>query len=131
MRIYLLSIGLFLAALPSSGDSSKNEMSIFPFTPELGATKGSERVNWKSYGAGQWKNSAQIYQVLCSQCHEPNAGDPSVGPAILGRHYPAAALKAFARRGIQTMPPFFPSEISDQELDGLADWVEKAQPGGK
>ena len=83
----------------------------------------AEKVDFQSYSAGQWKNSAQIYQSLFIYCH-----GTGIGPAILGRHYSPQALMIFVRNGINTMPTFRQTEINNKELEDLAKWVEQASP---
>lgn len=80
----------------------------------------AEKVDYQSYSAGQWKNSAQIYRSLCIYCH-----GTGIGPAILGRHYSPQALMILVRNGINTMPTFRQTEINNKELEDLANWVEQ------
>lgn len=81
----------------------------------------AEKVDYRSYSAGQWKSGEQIYQAFCIHCHQT-----SIGPEILGRHYSPLALTVLVRNGINTMPTFRTSEINDQELSTLANWVEQS-----
>lgn len=79
----------------------------------------AETVNHQAYSAGQWKDSEQIYQTFCVACH-----GTGIGPIILGREYPAQAVAVFVRNGAYTMPAFTPSEINDQELNALGQWIQ-------
>lgn len=67
----------------------------------------------------------KIYASVCGYCHGHN-----VGPVILGRQLPAAAIAQFVRRGQGAMPAFRPTEISDDELKALGAWIQasKADP---
>ena len=59
-----------------------------------------------------------VYAQTCGYCHGRN-----VGPIILGRHLPADYIKMTARNGRNAMPAFRPTEVTNDELDGLATWI--------
>jgi len=63
------------------------------------------------------------YARTCGYCHGAN-----VGPVILGRNLPPEAIEAVVRSGRGAMPAFRPTEISEEELTALADWVSKSPP---
>jgi mono/diheme cytochrome c family protein len=69
------------------------------------------------------REPAAIYAAVCGYCHGAN-----VGPIILGRHIPAAAIEAIVRTGPNAMPAFRPTEITDSELQHLAHWIEASDP---
>jgi cytochrome c5 len=99
-------------------------LSIFDnqiFALEMNLHTSAEKVDEQSYSANQWKSSEQIYRAFCIYCHQTN-----IGPAILGRHYSPVVLTILVRNGINTMPTFRKSEISDTELSALAKWVEQS-----
>lgn len=87
---------------------------------ETASQTTAEKVNFQSYSAGQWKSGQQIYQAFCIHCHQTN-----IGPALLGRQYPPAALTIIVRNGMNTMPTFRTSEINNSELAMLAKWIEQ------
>lgn len=60
-----------------------------------------------------------IYDRTCGYCHGHN-----VGPIILGRQLPAAVTAAIVRGGNGAMPAFKPTEITNQELAALAQWIQ-------
>lgn len=64
----------------------------------------------------------QVYRRTCGYCHGAN-----VGPILLGRKLPAASVAQIARHGLNAMPAFRPSEISDAELMRLAKWIEASK----
>ena len=66
---------------------------------------------------------ATIYAHVCGYCHGTN-----VGPIILGKHVPVDVIKMYVRRGPAAMPAFRPTEITDAELDALAQWISVSQP---
>lgn len=64
----------------------------------------------------------KIYDNVCGYCHGKN-----VGPIILGRKLPAESVKLFVRTGFGAMPAFKPTEITDEELDALAQWISASE----
>lgn len=67
-----------------------------------------------------WKDGAEVYAKVCGYCH-----DAQVGPQILGRDLPAAYIHAVVRNGNRAMPAFRPSEIDDESLAKLAEYISK------
>lgn len=64
------------------------------------------------------RTGAEIYAKVCSLCHETR-----VGPVLLGRQLPGVVVATFVRHGMNGMPAFRPSEISDAELADLARFI--------
>ncbi|MXO64822.1 c-type cytochrome [Altericroceibacterium endophyticum] len=64
----------------------------------------------------------QVYAETCGYCHGKN-----VGPVIRGRNLPAATIKSFVRMGPNAMPAFRQTEITDDELDALATWLQHSE----
>jgi mono/diheme cytochrome c family protein len=83
----------------------------------------------------------QVYGRWCVHCHATGRGNPGTQslqikyggrvPAVLLERtdLTAAAVAAFVRQGVQSMPPFRKTEITDAELAALSAWV--ASGGGK
>ncbi|MCC7091602.1 MAG: cytochrome c [Nitrosomonas sp.] len=69
-----------------------------------------------------WKDGAEIYAKICAYCHEAQ-----VGPKIRNRDLPAAYIRAVVRNGNRAMPAFRPSEIDDESLIKLADFISKKE----
>ncbi|MDL1866809.1 cytochrome c [Betaproteobacteria bacterium PRO4] len=67
-----------------------------------------------------WKEGAQIYEKICAYCHEAN-----VGPQIRNRDLPAVYVRAIVRNGSRAMPAFRSSEIDDESLAKLADFISQ------
>ncbi len=63
-----------------------------------------------------------LYERTCGYCHGHN-----VAPIIRGRKLPAAVTSALVRSGNGAMPAFKPTEITDQELEALAQWLATAE----
>ena len=80
------------------------------------------------------RSGEQIYQRHCQACHDPGAGHPAT--LLLGLKYGADKalikgrqdlnadyIKTIVRGGLLEMPPFRPTEISDGELELIAEFV--------
>ncbi|HUE11701.1 MAG TPA: cytochrome c [Steroidobacteraceae bacterium] len=63
---------------------------------------------------------AEIWASACTYCH-----DRGVAPPLFGRNLDAALIAAAVRNGLDSMPAFHPSEISDEALAQLAAWVAR------
>ena len=82
------------------------------------------------------RSPQQVFAARCAYCHEAGAWGTRVlarrvpeGQAELRKRtsLPAALTTLVVRRGIGAMPPFTPTELSDDELHALAQWLE-AEP---
>lgn len=61
-----------------------------------------------------------VYQKVCQYCHETG-----VGPEIRSRQLPTVYTTHVVRNGFRAMPAFRPTEISDQELERVAAFIER------
>jgi mono/diheme cytochrome c family protein len=68
-----------------------------------------------------WKDGAEVYTKICALCHET-----AVGPALRGRGLDPLYINLIVRNGSRAMPAFRASEIDDQSLEKLAEYVSKA-----
>ena len=66
----------------------------------------------------RWKDGAEVYAKVCSYCH-----DQQIGPVIRGRSLPPAYISAVVRNGNRAMPPFRASEIDDESLKKVAEYI--------
>lgn len=84
-------------------------------------------------------DGAALYARHCEMCHAPGDGHPGTMRLHARAGAEAAVLlerrdlvpgyvAEVVRRGFQMMPPFRPTEITDDELERLAGWVAA---GGK
>jgi len=62
-----------------------------------------------------------LYARTCGYCHGHN-----VAPLIRGRNLPPAVIQAVVRSGMGAMPAFKPTEITNTELQALAQWLSTA-----
>jgi mono/diheme cytochrome c family protein len=62
-----------------------------------------------------------VFMQSCHQCHP--GGMAGLGPAINDKPLPAWLVKMQVRQGLGAMPEFGETEISDAELDALAEYV--------
>jgi mono/diheme cytochrome c family protein len=74
-----------------------------------------------------------LFAGKCAHCHDrsgwgtralarrlpPDQAELLQRPAV-----PAALVRLAVRRGIGSMPPFTPTDLSDDELERLARWLE-------
>jgi len=68
----------------------------------------------------RWRDAAEVYSKVCSYCHEGQ-----VGPRLFGRELPPEYIRAIVRNGNRAMPPFRPSEIDDESLAKLAEYIQR------
>ncbi len=83
------------------------------FTGVMGA--GQKDVSQAGFN---WKDGAEVYTKICALCHET-----SVGPTIRGRSLDPIYIQLMVRHGSRAMPAFRASEIDDQSLEKLAEYV--------
>jgi mono/diheme cytochrome c family protein len=80
----------------------------------------------------------RLYVEHCAMCHGPNG----MGTGLLGRRVEPALLEQrdnfnaqyvimAARRGIGNMPPITRGEVSDADLQQIADYLAAGPHGGK
>jgi len=78
----------------------------------------------------------RVYDHWCSHCHDPGQGHPGTQglqvkysgtdiPAVLLERtdLTAPVVKTFVRTGVLAMAPFRKTEITDAELDALAEYL--------
>ncbi|MEL1251294.1 c-type cytochrome [Aurantiacibacter gilvus] len=63
-----------------------------------------------------------LYARTCGYCHGHN-----IAPIIRGRSLPPAVIESIVRSGMGAMPAFKPTEITDNELDALAEWLSQSE----
>ncbi|NKB35745.1 MAG: c-type cytochrome [Gammaproteobacteria bacterium] len=79
-------------------------------------------------------DGAELYKQYCIACHAEGPGHPGTmrlgirlgeDKAVLTKRtdLQAVYVKTIVRQGILLMPPFRPSEISDAELEALAEYL--------
>jgi len=72
----------------------------------------------QAQSAGEWPSSQQLWRETCSYCHNDH-----VARELRGTGLTAQAIATAVRSGPGTMPTFAPSEVSDAELERLAQWL--------
>lgn len=63
-----------------------------------------------------------LYERTCGYCHGHN-----IAPIIRGRGLSPDLVKLFVRTGQGAMPALKPTEITDTELDALAQWISTSE----
>lgn len=81
------------------------------------------------------RTAPEIFAATCVHCHDSGGwGTRALAPrvpageaALLKRkNLPAALTRLVVRRGIGSMPPLTPTDITDAELEQLARWLDEA-----
>lgn len=86
--------------------------------------------------AEQDRTGKAIFDTHCSHCHNPGYEYPGTHQLAVTRGENMAVLeerdnltadyvKYIVRNGLNAMPPFKPTNITDRELDALADYLGK------
>jgi molybdopterin-containing oxidoreductase family iron-sulfur binding subunit len=112
----VLLLGAVLAA--STSAQAQNGKKYVPLEkPSAGAAKSVA-------APAQWDKS-------CAVCHGAKA-QGGIGPALAHNALPFEQYQKIVREGKGAMPPFAPSQISDQELKNLYDFTKavQAEPAG-
>ena len=81
------------------------------------------------------RTAPEIFDETCIHCHDSGgwgtrrlAPRVPVGEAALLRRkdLPTALTRLAVRRGVGSMPPLTPTDITDEELERLARWLDEA-----
>ena len=78
----------------------------------------------EAQSANEWESGQRIYSKVCVYCHQQGPG-----PTITGKNFPADYIKTIARNGHNAMPAFKPSELSERDLDLLAEYLLSLEKG--
>ncbi len=98
--IQSLCTGLALSFVVCSATADKTTNDVSTATPEK-------------------RQAISVYRATCSYCHDHEG----IAPKIRGRAIPPALTKTLVRVGLGAMPTFRKTEISDEELEALANWL--------
>jgi mono/diheme cytochrome c family protein len=79
----------------------------------------------QAQAAGQWRDAATLFKSTCAYCHDQSLVK-GIGPELLGRGLPAAAVAYFVRHGSGAMPAFPEAQLSTAELTQLGNWIAKS-----
>jgi mono/diheme cytochrome c family protein len=102
---------------------SKASVLILAAVAAVGVVAG---ISWAApeqapEGGFAWKDGAEVYVKVCALCH-----DTTIGPVLRGRDLAPTYIQRIVRHGKRAMPAFRSSEIDDQSLEKLAEYVSKA-----
>jgi mono/diheme cytochrome c family protein len=67
------------------------------------------------------RSGRELFMQSCHQCHP--GGMAGLGPAINNKPLPQWLIKVQVRQGLGAMPSFDESELSEADLDALAEYV--------
>ena len=82
----------------------------------------------------QQRSAPQLFADTCIYCHDTGGWGtralsqrvPAGDAELLEREdLPAVFTRAVVRRGIGSMPPLTPTDLTDEELDRLARWLDE------
>lgn len=84
------------------------------------------------------KTGKELYEHWCAACHDAGPGHPGTlrmagdfgedRSVLIGNEDVSRELVKFAvRNGFNMMPPFRPTEISDEDLELLAEYVAEGE----
>ncbi len=76
--------------------------------------------------AGQWRDGPQVYEKICSYCH-----DNGIGPEIKGRKLPPDYISSIVRNGYRAMPAFRAAEIDNKALSALSGYISSTPSTGQ
>ncbi|KMK77449.1 c-type cytochrome [Alkalihalobacillus pseudalcaliphilus] len=123
MKKFLIALGLVVALTACGGgdDNTAPEEDTGTETPA-----GDEEANDVDGGTVDVAQAEEVYNQSCIGCH---GGDLSGGggPALTGKGFTADDIYTVIRNGQGTMPSFSESQISDEEAENLALWIEEQQ----
>jgi mono/diheme cytochrome c family protein len=93
-------------------------------------------------GPDQQVAGRAVYTKWCAPCHDPGVTHPGThaltvkyqgvksGVLLEWKDLTPVTVKFLVRHGISVMPQFRKTEISDQELDALAQFLSRNTPRG-
>lgn len=97
--------------------------------------EGGEASNGAS--APREMSGKELYDHWCADCHNPGPGHPGTlrlagdmgeeNSVLLQKQMDPEVVKYAVRNGFQMMPPFRQTEITDEELARLTDYLVKKQ----
>lgn len=86
--------------------------------------------------ASEMPAGERIYNETCVYCHDRRGWGTRAlsqrvpeGQAVLTERetLPAAFTSLVVRQGIGSMPPFTPTDLSDEEIAAVAEWLERGR----
>lgn len=116
--LVVFALGLVLGACgaPSTPPPAATPALTPPVAPTPAAQPAPAPAPTPSVARGK-----RVYTTFCTGCHGPEAQGTALAPALPG--HSESVVKRQVRSPIGTMPPFSPSIISDQDLDGIAEFI--------
>jgi mono/diheme cytochrome c family protein len=97
---------LVLLALAGCGAQRRGEPSAPPVRPTSAKEARGQR----------------LFAQKCYSCHP--GGESGLGPSLNDKPLPEAAIKTQIRKGVGAMPAFPPEELSDDDVDAIAGFVQ-------
>lgn len=97
-------------------------LSAIVFLPGCGATRsGGPVVAEVPVTDPSIRRGKAVFDSKCRTCHLH--GEGGLGPSLNDKPLPGFLIRFQVRRGLGTMPGFSEEQISDQDLEDLANYV--------
>lgn len=108
--------------------------------PDTGAAEGpAPEFDMAEHEPAGDRPPERVWQLYCVECHAPGGGHPGTmmlaekkgaqQSVILGREdLTPEYIEVVVRTGLLEMTPFRPTEITDEELAALAEYVRSTPP---
>jgi mono/diheme cytochrome c family protein len=116
MKTIILASSLAFAAVASFACGSPHRSE--PFTGQV-----------PKLDTAQKRHGELVFAQNCNQCHP--LGEGGLGPALNSKPAPAAAIKLVVRLGPGDMPSFGDDEMSDADVDAVAEYVVALRQSGE
>jgi mono/diheme cytochrome c family protein len=85
------------------------------------ARRAPPLVGPQAAASQQQQAGRRAFIEKCDFCHP--GGEAGLGPALNDKPLPATAIKLQVRKGLGAMPDFTPQELTDGDLQQVADYV--------
>ena len=121
--------------LSACGGDTQDKVSVSPRDKEMQAV--TETVSSTAAGTEDPSQGRDVYGHYCAGCHDGGQGHPGTmqiaarsgaerSVLLSRRDLSPEFVINIVRNGLQMMPPFRPTEITDRELAALAQYVASA-----
>ena len=92
-------------------------LTLIVMAPVVGVLLSAQASDATAQAKGDAENGKKIFTSYgCYQCHNYAAHGGRAGPRLAPNPIPFAAFSRFVREPRNSMPPYTPKSVSDQEL---------------
>jgi mono/diheme cytochrome c family protein len=115
MKTYVLGCSVFVAAIAAVACGSPHRSEAF--------TGSKPKLD-----TAEKRHGEMVFAQNCNQCHP--LGEGGLGPALNDKPAPAGAIALVIRIGPGDMPAFDESELSDDDVDAVTQYVVALRQSG-